>query len=72
MVSYYSKFIQNFLDKLMPLNHNKEFPLPPLVLHYYHILKNNLKDSTLVTVDTDKEFEVETDANHYCITATLN
>ena len=72
MFSYYRKFIQNLLDKIQPLNHNEKFPLRPFALHSFRILKNNLKDATQVTVDPDKEFEVETDASEYYIVATLN
>ena len=72
MFSYYSKFIQNVLDKILPLTHNEEFPLPPSVLHFFQTLKNNLKDSAPVAVDPNKEVEGETNASHYCITATLN
>ena len=72
MFSYYSKFIQNFSDKILPLNNNKEFPLPPSALHSFQKLKSDLKDATLITVDLEKEFEVETDASHFCIAATLN
>ena len=70
MFSYYSKFIQNF-DKILLLN-NKEFPLTPPVLHSFEVLKNNLKNVTLITVDPNKKFEVETDASKYCIVAALN
>ena len=38
----------------------------------FQTLKNNLKDAILLNIDPDKEFEVETDASHYCIAATLN
>ena len=72
MFSYYSKLIQNFSDKILLLNSNKEFPLKPPVLHSFEVLKNNLKSITLITIEPDKEFEVETDASKYCIAATLN
>ena len=35
MFSYYSKFIQNFSKKILLLNHNEKFPLPPSVLHSF-------------------------------------
>ena len=72
MFSYYCKFIKKFSDKILLLNQNKEFPLPPSVLKSFQTLKNDLKDATLITVDPNKEFEVETDASNYCIAATLN
>ena len=48
MFSYYSKFIQNFLNKILLLN-NKEFTLTPTVLHSFEVLKNNLKNVMLIT-----------------------
>lgn len=72
MFSYYSKFIRNFSDKILPLNHNREFPLPPSILNSFQTLKTDLSNATLITVDPDKEFVVETDASKYCIAATLN
>ena len=53
MFSYYNKFIKNFSDKIYPLNHNETFPLPPLVLNSFQILKDDLKNAVLVTVDYD-------------------
>ena len=52
MFSYYSKFIQNFSNKILLLSNNKEFPLTPPVLHSFEVLKNNLKNVTLITVVT--------------------
>ena len=72
MLFYYSKFIKIFSDKIQPVNHNEKFLLIPFVLYSFQTLKNNLKDATLVTVNPDKEFEMETDARHYCIASTLN
>ena len=62
MFSCYNKFIQNFLNKILPLNHNDKFPLPLSALHSFQTLKNNSKDVTLVTVDPAKEFKEDIDA----------
>lgn len=71
MSSCYDKLIQNSSDKIL-MNHNKQFPFPPLsALHSFQMLKNDLKDATLVTDDPDKEFKVKTDARNYCIVSTL-
>ena len=64
MFSYFSKFIQNFSDKIQPLNHYEKFLLLRSVLHSFQTLKNNLKDVTLVTVETDTSYN--------CISPTLN
>ena len=72
MFSYYSRFRQNFSEKIYPLNHNNIFPLPLAALNSFQKLKDDLKDTMLVTVNYDETFEVETDASDYCIAATLN
>lgn len=72
MFSYYSKFIQNFSEKILALNRNRKFPLSSVALDSFIRLKNELKDAMLVTVDPEKEFIVETDASNNCIAATLN
>ena len=63
IANYYSKFIQKFSDKILLLNNNKEFLLTMPVLHSFEVLKNNLENVTLITVDPDEEFEVETTIN---------
>ena len=72
MFAYYSKFIQNFSDKIHPLNRNTTFPVPDPVLEAFRRLKLDLKDSALKTIDYNQEFVVETDASDFCIAATLN
>ena len=72
MFSYYCKFIPNFSDKIRELSRNTQFPVPPAVLNAFQILKNDLKDAALVTVDPEETFVVETDASDFCIAASLN
>ena len=72
MFSYYSKFIENFSDKIRLLNQNQTFPLPKTVLSCFHVLKENLKDAALKPIDPAGEFSLETDASDFCIAATLN
>ena len=72
MFSYYSKFIRNFSDKICVLNRNKTFPLPPTVLEAFQVLKHDLKDAALQSIDFNELFVVETDASDFCIAATLN
>ena len=62
-------YLLSFSDKIRPLSHNGEFPLPASALN---ALKSDIKDATLLTVDSQEPFEVETDASDYCIAATLN
>ena len=72
MFAYYSKFIQNFSEKIHPLNHNTTFPVPDPVLNAFRRLKLDLRDAALKPVDFDKELVLETDASDFCIAATLN
>lgn len=54
------------------MNRNKEFPLPPPTLNAFQVLKEQVKNATLLTIDPESQFEVETDASDYCIAASLN
>ena len=72
MFAYYSKFIENFSDKIYILNHNTEFPVPPAVLEAFRGLKLDLRDAALKSIDPDQELVVETDASDFCIAASLN
>ena len=72
MFAYYSKFIENFSDKMYPLNHNTQFPVPNSVLEAFRRLKLDLRDAALQAIDFDEQFVVETDASDFCIAATLN
>ena len=72
MFSYYSKFIQNFSDNIRSLNNNTQFPIPPVVLNAFQLLKEDLKNLSHLTVNPREPFVVETDASDFCIAATLN
>ena len=72
MFAYYSKFIENFSDKIYLLNRNTVFPVPQNVVESFRALKLDLRDAALGAIDFDQEFVVETDASDFCIAATLN
>ena len=72
MFSYYSKFIENFSQKIHTLNRNTSFPVSPSVLDAFRKLKLDLRDAALQSIDWNAEFVVETDASDFCIAATLN
>ena len=72
MFAYYSKFIENFSDKIYTLNRNTVFPVPTDVLETFRVLKLDLRDAALKSIDFNQEFVVETDASDFCIAATLN
>ena len=72
MFSYYSKFIRDFSKKMLNLNRNRTFPLPPAALDAFQTLKNDLKDAALHSIDYNDAFVVETDASDFCIAASLS
>ena len=72
MLSYYSKWIKNFSEKIRPVNCNTIFPLPPKVKTIYNELLEELKTVTLGAINQDKQFTIETDASNFCIAASLN
>ena len=68
----YGKFINNFSEKIHVLNHNFEFPLPEHILKVFQSLRDSIKDATLIAIDQNKDFQVETDASNFCLAATLS
>ena len=72
MFAYYSQWIQNFSDKAYPLIHNKTFPVPEEVEQSFNLLKKELENAVLVTIDPKVPLVVETDASDVAIAATLN
>ena len=65
MFSYHGKFINNFSEKICALNHNFKFPLPEHILKVFQSLKDSIKDTTLIAIDQNKDFQVETDTNDF-------
>ena len=72
MFAYYSKWIRNFSDKAFLLIHNQTFPLPQNVKETFNLLKKELENAVLLTVEPEIPFVVETDASDVAIAATLN
>ena len=72
MFAYYSKWISRYSEKICPLSSNTTFPLLPDALTTFNSLKEEIANAILVTVDKDKQLEVETDASDYAIGATSN
>ena len=72
LFAYYSKWIKNFSEKFKPLANNTTFPLPQSVLAAFEVLKKDIENSVIVTIDETKPFVVETDASDFAIAATLN
>ena len=63
MFAYYSKFVKNFSEKICVLNQNFDFLLSKQVVKVF---------ATLVAIDPNGTFEVETDASDFCLAATFN
>ncbi len=72
MFAYYSQWISHFSDKINLLVQNKTFPLPQDAKDAFNILKTEIENAVLVTVDNDSPLVVETDASDIAIAATLN
>ena len=72
LFSHYSKWIPNFSDKIKPLTSNKVFPLQAEALKAFEILKKDIQDSVVCSIDETKLFVVETDASDFAIATTLN
>ena len=72
LFAYYSKWIKDFSTKIKPLSSNTTFPLPEPALNAFNVLKNDIEDSVVATIDEDKPFVIETDASNVALAATLN
>ena len=71
MFAYYAKWIQNFSDKIHPLNNVSTFPLNGEALKAFSTLKNDLAEASMQPIDEDKPFVLETDASEFSIAAVL-
>ena len=72
MFACYSKLIPTFSNKIRPLIQNNAFPLPENAIHAFQNLKVEIENAVARTIDETTTFEVETDASHFPIAATLN
>ena len=51
MFAYYSKWLQDFSDKLQPLATATRFPLDKKALDAFNLLKRELEEATLHIID---------------------
>ena len=72
LFSYYSQWIQNFSHKVGPFVKADRFPLAPEALKAFELLKQDIVDSVVMSIDESVPFTVETDASNTAIAATLN
>ena len=71
LLSYYSKWISNFSDKITPLVRSG-FPLTQEAIEVFQSLKEEIENAALGVIDEDKPFVLETDASDIALAATLN
>ena len=72
LFAYYAKWIVNFSTKIRPLIDAEIFPLSHCAKRAFQTLKKDLADVTLMSIDEDRSFVLETDASNVAISATLN
>lgn len=72
MFAYYAKWIARFSDKALPLLRAKTFPLSPDAMSAFELLKSELGNATLNSIDERIPFVVECDASDVAVSATLN
>ena len=72
LFAYYAKWIANFSTKIRPLIDTEIFPLSDCAKRAFQTLKKDLGDVTLMSIDEDRSFVLETDASNVAISATLN
>ena len=72
MFSYYARWISQFSDKIKPLIEVTSFPLDDRALAAFNLLKKELAEVTLSSIDEDVPFVVECDASNVAVSATLN
>ena len=70
--SYYARWIQNFSQKISPLVNCDRFPLAPDAMRAFELMKQEIANSVVKSIDKSVPFVVETDASDTAIAATLN
>ncbi|XP_076814961.1 uncharacterized protein LOC143461082 [Clavelina lepadiformis] len=71
-LSYYSKWIPRFSDKVKPLTTVQSFPLSEEAEQAFHQLLTELATTSLQSIDETTPFVVECDASDVAISASLN
>ena len=72
LLAYYSKWIANFSTKIKLLPETATFLLPEKSVQMFEQLRKELAEVTLMAIDENKSFVVETDASQEALSATLN
>ena len=72
LFAYYAKWIADFSAKIKRLTETEVFPLSTKARAAFELLKKDLGNVTLMSIDETQDFTVETDASNVAISATLN
>ena len=72
MLSYYSRWIPNFSDKIRTLSSCKSFPLSAAAIDDFNKLKLEIEAAVVQTIDENESFIIETDASDFALAATLS
>ena len=67
MFSYYSQWIKNFSEKIKPLVHSCNCPLDKEALEAFDLLKKDVEESVVNSIDESLPFEIETDASEHSL-----
>ena len=72
MFAYYAKWFPNISDNIQPLVNTKNFALIETARAAFNLLKKELMDATIYSVDENLPFLVECDTTEVAISAILN
>ena len=72
MFLYYTKWVNQFSDKIRVLNFVGTFPLNQDQVNKFQSLKQEFAGAAMQEIDENILFTVETDASDFAISATLN
>ena len=72
MLAYYAKWINFLADEIRPLAEAKDFPLKESALNAFDLLKADLSNAALQSVNESLRFVIECDASDIAVLATLN
>ncbi|GFW38256.1 retrovirus-related Pol polyprotein from transposon 17.6 [Trichonephila clavipes] len=72
MFAYYCRWILGFSKKIRPLLGKKRFPLSRDAVLTFNLLKDDVANAALATIEDDIPFRVETNSSDFAIGTTLS
>ncbi|XP_052754766.1 uncharacterized protein LOC128201532 [Galleria mellonella] len=72
MFAHFSRWINNYSEKISPLITNNSFPLSHEASESFESIKKDIANAALVAIDDTQMFTVETDASDHALAATLS